>query len=151
MIIMGRKRSSPMNVLSKWVKKQSMRMKISLGAMIALLALVALKHAIHDLNDFYIGSEFTHALGIIVLIYKLTTKKTCSGTCTYIYILALHVFLLSIFKITRSCCCWSVLSSALNYLLLFSFLFSSFLRNIYLFKLSTYFFRFHMLFGEFII
>ncbi|KAK7857713.1 er lumen protein-retaining receptor [Quercus suber] len=68
-----------MNVLSEWVKKQSMRMKICLGAMIALLGLVALKHTIHDLNHFYIGSEFTHALGIIVLIYKLTTKKTCSG------------------------------------------------------------------------
>ena len=116
MIIMGRKRGSPMNVLSEWVKKQSMRMKISLGAMIALLALVALKHTIHDLNHFYIGSEFTHALGIIVLIYKLTTKKTCSGTCIYIYIRSLHVFLLSIFKITRSCCCWFVLSGVLNYL-----------------------------------
>ncbi|KAK4573760.1 hypothetical protein RGQ29_031635 [Quercus rubra] len=76
---MGRKRSSPMNVLSEWVKKQSMRMKICLGAMVALLALVALKLTIYDLNHFYIGSEFIHALGIIVLIYKLTTKKTCSG------------------------------------------------------------------------
>ena len=138
-----------MNVLSEWVKKQTMRMKICLGAMIALLALVALKHTIHDLNHFYIGSEFTHAMGIIVLIYKLTTNRTCSGTCIYIYIPALHVFLLSIFKITRSRCCWSVLSGALNYLLLFFFFL--FLRNIYLFKLSTYLFRFHMLFGEFII
>ncbi|KAK7832836.1 er lumen protein-retaining receptor b, partial [Quercus suber] len=76
---MGRKRSSPINVLSEWVKRQSMRMKICLGAMVALLALVALKLTIHDLNHFYIGSEFIHALGIIVLIYKLTTKKTCSG------------------------------------------------------------------------
>ncbi|KAM3731525.1 hypothetical protein ACB098_12G170100 [Castanea mollissima] len=74
-----RRRSSPMNVLSEWVKKQSMRMKICLGAMVALLALAALKLTIHDLNHFYIGSEFIHALGIIVLIYKLTTKKTCSG------------------------------------------------------------------------
>ncbi|XP_050254675.1 uncharacterized protein LOC126700528 [Quercus robur] len=76
---MGRKRSSPMNVLSEWVKKQSMRMKICLGAMVVLLALVALKLTIQDLNHFYIGSEFIHALGIIVLIYKFTTKKTCSG------------------------------------------------------------------------
>ena len=104
-IIMGRKRSSPTNVLSEWVKKQSMRMKVCLGAMVALLALVALKLTIQDLNHFYIGSEFIHALGIIVLIYKLTTKKTCFGTCIYIYIPSLHVFLLSIFKITRSCCC----------------------------------------------
>ena len=104
-IIMGRKRSSPMNVLSEWVKKQSMRMKICLGAMVALLALVALKLTIHDLNHFYIGSEFIRALGIIVLIYKLATKNTCSCACIYIYIPSLHVFLLSIFKITRSCCC----------------------------------------------
>ena len=53
-IIMGGKRSSPMNVLSEWVKKQSMRMKICLGAMVALLALVALKLTIHDLNHFYV-------------------------------------------------------------------------------------------------
>ena len=104
-ITMGRKRSSPMNVLSEWVKMQFMRVKICLGAMVALLALVALKLTIHDLNHFYIGSEFIHALGITVLIYKLTTKKTCSGTCIYIYIPSQHVFLLSIFKITRSCCC----------------------------------------------
>nr|XP_023900857.1 putative ER lumen protein-retaining receptor C28H8.4 [Quercus suber] len=76
---MGRKRSSPMNVLSEWVKKQSMRMKICLGAMFALLALVALKLTIHDHNHFFIGSEIIHALGIFVLIYKLKTKKTCSG------------------------------------------------------------------------
>ena len=144
---MGRRRSSPMNVSSEWVKKQSMRMKICLGTMVALLALVALKLTIHDLNHFYIGSEFTHALGIIVLIYKLTTKKTCSGTCIYIYIPSLHVFPLSIFKITRSRCFLSVFSGVLNYLFKIFF----FLRNIYLFKLSTYLFRFHMLFGEFII
>ena len=43
-----------MNVLSEWVKKQSMRRKICLGAMVALLALVALKLTIHDLNHFYV-------------------------------------------------------------------------------------------------
>ncbi|GMY33850.1 putative ER lumen protein-retaining receptor C28H8.4 [Fagus crenata] len=76
---MGRRRSSPANVLSEWVKKQSMKVKIFLGTTIAILTLVALKFTVKDHNHFFIASETVHSAGILVLVYKLTTKKTCSG------------------------------------------------------------------------
>ncbi|KAJ4846590.1 hypothetical protein Tsubulata_024711 [Turnera subulata] len=76
---MGRKRSSPVNVLFGWVRRQSMKVKIFLGVVIALCGLVALKMWVKDHNYFFIASEAIHAAGILVLIYKLTTQKTCSG------------------------------------------------------------------------
>ncbi|KAF5470225.1 hypothetical protein F2P56_010750 [Juglans regia] len=76
---MGRRRSSPVSDLLVWVRRQSMRVKISFGAVLALCALITFKFTIEDHNYFFIASEAVHAAGIIVLLYKLTTKKTCSG------------------------------------------------------------------------
>lgn len=56
-----------------------MKVKIFLGASLALCGLVALKFWVKNHNHFFITSEAVHFLGIIVLIYKLTTQKTCSG------------------------------------------------------------------------
>jgi ER lumen protein retaining receptor len=77
---MGRKRASPVNVLFGWVRRQSMKVKILAGVVFALCSLVALKHSVKDHEYFFIFSEAIHAAGIFVLIYKLTTHKTCSGT-----------------------------------------------------------------------
>lgn len=85
---MGRRRSSPANEVLGWVERQSMRVKICLGAMLALCVFVVLKLTIKDYNHFFVASEAFHAAGIIVLIYKLTTKKTCSGMSVL-----MHVFL----------------------------------------------------------
>ncbi|XP_008789757.1 ER lumen protein-retaining receptor erd-2.2 [Phoenix dactylifera] len=78
---MGRRRGTrgPVNVLFGWVRRQSVRVKVFLGAVAAILALVALKNLVNDYNHFFIAAEAVHAAGILVLIYKLTTKKTCSG------------------------------------------------------------------------
>ena len=38
---------------------------------------------------FFVASEAIHAAGIMVLIYKLTTKNTCSGIIIYINIFPL--------------------------------------------------------------
>ncbi|XP_015892366.3 uncharacterized protein LOC107426644 [Ziziphus jujuba] len=76
---MGRKRSSPATVMFGWVRRQSMKVKVFLGALLGLCALVALRITIKDHKYFYVASEAIHAAGIIVLIYKLTTQKTCSG------------------------------------------------------------------------
>ena len=152
MIIMGRKRSSPMNVLSKWVKKQSMRMKISLWCNDFTFSFGGFEachswsqRLLHWLRihpcfgDHCLDLQTHHQKDLFW--YMHLSLYTCTACLPFIN-----------FKITRSCCCWwFVLSSALNYLLLFSSSFFFFLRNIYLFKLSTYLFRFHMLFGEFII
>ncbi|KAL3517837.1 hypothetical protein ACH5RR_020426 [Cinchona calisaya] len=76
---MGRKRSSPATKLFAWVRRQSMKVKTFLAVTSVLCALVALKLLIKDGNHFFIASEAVHFVGIMVLIYKLTTQKTCSG------------------------------------------------------------------------
>lgn len=76
---MGRRRSSPVNKLFAWVRSQSMKVKTFLAVTAVLCSLVALKLLIRDHNHFFVASEAIHAAGILVLIYKLTTQKTCSG------------------------------------------------------------------------
>lgn len=76
---MGRRRNSPVNVLFGWVRRQSMKVKIFLGVTAVLTALVALRYLMRNNEHFFLASEFVHAAGILVLIYKLITQKTCSG------------------------------------------------------------------------
>ncbi|XP_010274063.1 PREDICTED: putative ER lumen protein-retaining receptor C28H8.4 [Nelumbo nucifera] len=76
---MGRRRNSPVNVLFGWVRRQSMKVKIFLVVASMICSLVALQLFVKDHNHFFVASEAIHAVGIIVLIYKLTTQKTCSG------------------------------------------------------------------------
>ncbi|KAK6163715.1 hypothetical protein DH2020_000579 [Rehmannia glutinosa] len=76
---MGRKRNAPLNKLFVWVRRQSTKVKTFLAVAFVLFALVALKLLIHDHNQFFVASEAIHFAGILVLIYKLTTQKTCSG------------------------------------------------------------------------
>lgn len=86
-MIMGRKRSSPVTVLLGWLRRQSMKVKIFLGAAIGLIALIALKFTIKNRNHFFVVSEAVHVAGILVLIYKLTTQKTSSGN---IYLIEIY-------------------------------------------------------------
>ncbi|KAI3926072.1 hypothetical protein MKW98_028208 [Papaver atlanticum] len=76
---MGRRRNSAVNELFGWIRKQSMKVKIFLGVVIAILLLVGLKYSVKDHNHFFVASEAVHVAGIFVLVYKLITKKTCSG------------------------------------------------------------------------
>ncbi|KAH6759725.1 ER lumen protein retaining receptor family protein [Perilla frutescens var. hirtella] len=95
---MGRKRSAPLNKLFAWVRRQSTKVKTFVAAVTALAALVALKLLVRDHNHFFVASESIHVLGILVLIYKLTTRKSCSG-------LSLKTQeLTAMFLAARSCC-----------------------------------------------
>ncbi|PWA44191.1 ER lumen protein retaining receptor family protein [Artemisia annua] len=77
---MGRRRGSPVvNKMFAWVRKQSIKVKIFLGITSILSSLVGLRFLVKDTNQFFVASEAVHAAGIFVLIYKLTTQKTCSG------------------------------------------------------------------------
>ncbi|KAG9446075.1 hypothetical protein H6P81_012203 [Aristolochia fimbriata] len=78
---MGRRRGArdPVNVLFGWVRRQSVKVKTFLGAVAAISALVGLWLFVPDHGHFFIASEAIHAAGILLLIYKLTKKKTCSG------------------------------------------------------------------------
>ncbi|KAM2910987.1 hypothetical protein FF1_003802 [Malus domestica] len=62
---MGRRRSSPVNVLFQW------------PASIVCFGGTEVLGENH--NYFFITFEAVHVTGIVVLIYKLTTQKTCSG------------------------------------------------------------------------
>ncbi|XP_074267606.1 uncharacterized protein LOC141591040 [Silene latifolia] len=72
---------TPIKKLSQWIQRRSLKMKIILGAVIALCCLVALRYIVKDYDHFFVASESIHALGIFVLILKLTTgsKRSCSG------------------------------------------------------------------------
>ncbi|KAI3450832.1 hypothetical protein Pfo_007497 [Paulownia fortunei] len=95
---MGRKRNAPLNKLFAWVRRQSTKVKTFLAVASVLCVLVALKLLIHDHNHFFVSSEAIHFAGILVLIYKLTTQKTCSG-------LSLKTQeLTAIFLAARLCC-----------------------------------------------
>ncbi|KAK8971032.1 hypothetical protein KSP40_PGU008829 [Platanthera guangdongensis] len=62
-----------------WVRGQSVKAKAAIGALKTILALGALWALIHDHNHFFVAFEVVHAVGIFVLVYKLSNKKTCSG------------------------------------------------------------------------
>ncbi|XP_071716436.1 uncharacterized protein [Rutidosis leptorrhynchoides] len=96
---MGRKRgNSAVNKLFVWVRKQSIKVKIFLAVTCFLSSLISLRFLVRDTNQFFVASEFVHASGIILLIYKLTTLKTCSG-------LSLQTQeLTAIFLAVRLCC-----------------------------------------------
>ncbi|XP_058103214.1 uncharacterized protein LOC131246814 [Magnolia sinica] len=78
---MGRRRATrdPVNVLFGWVRRQSVKVKTFLAVVSVLCSLIALKFLVRDQGHFFVASEAIHAAGIIVLIYKLTRQKTCSG------------------------------------------------------------------------
>lgn len=76
---MGRRRGTAVNKLFVWVRRQSIKVKIFLAVTSILSSLIALRFIVKDTNHFFVASESVHAAGIIVLIYKLTTQKTCSG------------------------------------------------------------------------
>ncbi|XP_031406166.1 ER lumen protein-retaining receptor erd-2.2-like [Punica granatum] len=80
--VMGRKRDSPSaaSSLLRWLRRLPMKMKVFLGLTFAAVTLIILRLTLGShIHKVYIISELCHAIGIIVLIYKLTTQRTCSG------------------------------------------------------------------------
>ncbi|WCJ37985.1 ER lumen protein retaining receptor family protein [Euphorbia peplus] len=76
---MGRKRNSPVKEAFGWMRRQPMKVKTLIGVVLAVACLVAMKTFVHDHNYFFIAAESIHALGILVLIYKLIVYKNSSG------------------------------------------------------------------------
>lgn len=76
---MGRKRSPAVNALFTWVRSQSTMAKIMMALTVMIASLIGLKHFVANHNNLFVASESVHAAGIIVLIYKLTTLKSCAG------------------------------------------------------------------------
>ncbi|KAH6810644.1 ER lumen protein retaining receptor family protein [Perilla frutescens var. frutescens] len=99
---MGSKIAEPLFKILAWVRRRSTKVKTLLSAAAALCALVVMKLLVKDHSHFFIASEAIHFVGILVLIYKLTTQKTCSG-------LSLKTQeLTAIFLAARLCCSYSM-------------------------------------------
>ncbi|KAK9757205.1 hypothetical protein RND81_01G147900 [Saponaria officinalis] len=67
--------------INQWIQSKSLKAKIIIGGIIGLISLVALRLFVKEYDHFFVASESIHALGILVLIVKLTTghKRSCSG------------------------------------------------------------------------
>ncbi|XP_019069752.1 uncharacterized protein [Solanum lycopersicum] len=70
---------SPVKKLLSWVQKQSKKVKIILFIVTLITLLVTLKLTVHNHDYFFVMAEAIHLIGLLILIYKLTTLKTCSG------------------------------------------------------------------------
>ncbi|XP_021736931.1 putative ER lumen protein-retaining receptor C28H8.4 [Chenopodium quinoa] len=78
---MGDKRATPTAVkqLSRWIRSRSVRQLVTMASIAAFIFLILLKLFVRNYTYFYIAAQLAHSIGILVLIYKLTITKTCSG------------------------------------------------------------------------
>ncbi|XP_059310926.1 uncharacterized protein LOC132062357 [Lycium ferocissimum] len=100
----------PSKKLFLWVQRQSKMAKIFLGVVTSFTLVVILKLFIRKHNHFFVLAELVHFIGLLCLIYKLSTLKTCSGLslktqvltatflgvrlfCGYIMVAPVHFFL----------------------------------------------------------
>ncbi|MQM04925.1 hypothetical protein Taro_037729 [Colocasia esculenta] len=75
---MGRSRKS-INAVVGWVRRQPPKVKAFLGVVAGMAALVFLRFIVHDHDNLFVAAEACHAIGISILIYKLTKERTCAG------------------------------------------------------------------------
>ncbi|KAI4316936.1 hypothetical protein L6164_024860 [Bauhinia variegata] len=69
----------PIHAVATWVRRQPPKMKALLAVFSGLVALLFLRMVVQDHDKLFVAAEAVHALGISVLIYKLTKEKTCAG------------------------------------------------------------------------
>jgi ER lumen protein retaining receptor len=75
----GRKARNPVQGMVWWVKKQPPKVKAFLGVVLGIVLLVFLRFVVRDHDNLFVAAEAIHAIGIAVLIYKLTKERTCAG------------------------------------------------------------------------
>ncbi|KAK1607854.1 hypothetical protein QYE76_031527 [Lolium multiflorum] len=69
----------PLGVVVAWVRRQPPKVKAFLAVVAGMAALVFIRFIVHDHDNLFVAAEAAHALGIGVLIYKLTKERTCAG------------------------------------------------------------------------
>nr|CAB3481656.1 unnamed protein product [Digitaria exilis]CAB3481665.1 unnamed protein product [Digitaria exilis]CAB3483743.1 unnamed protein product [Digitaria exilis]CAB3504773.1 unnamed protein product [Digitaria exilis] len=69
----------PVAAVMAWVRRQPPKVKAFLAVVAGMAALVFIRFIVHDHDNLFVAAEAVHALGIAVLIYKLTKEKTCAG------------------------------------------------------------------------
>ena len=84
-----------------WLRRRSTASKIGLAVAAAVAAMFVLKHTVTNHNYLFIASETIHAAGLLILAYKLTTHKTCSGEflslSTFLYYIIIKYSFIFIF------------------------------------------------------
>ncbi|URD89171.1 ER lumen protein retaining receptor [Musa troglodytarum] len=68
----------PIYTVAAWVRRQPPKVKAFLGVVAGMAALVFLRFIVHDHDNLFVAAEAVHAIGISVLIYKLTKERTCA-------------------------------------------------------------------------
>lgn len=78
---MGDKRAIPTPVkrVGRWIRSRSVREQVTMSVVAALILLVILKFSVKGQNNMFIFTQIAHSAGILVLTYKLSVTKTCSG------------------------------------------------------------------------
>ena len=81
---MGAGDKKPKNSLQAvvfWLRKQPPKVKTFLGVVAGLAVLVFLRLVVSDHDNLFVAAEAVHAIGISLLVYKLTKEKNCAGQC----------------------------------------------------------------------
>ncbi|KAL1343942.1 hypothetical protein AAHE18_08G013100 [Arachis hypogaea] len=86
----------PIYAVTTWVRRQPPKMKAFLALLSAIAALVFLRMVVNDHDNLFVAAEAVHALGISLLIYKLTKDKTCAAVrlyCSFVMEYDIHTIL----------------------------------------------------------
>ena len=70
---------TPIHAVATWVKKQPPKVKTFLAVVSGIAAVTFLRMVVRDHDSLFVAAEAVHALGIAILIYKLTKERTCAG------------------------------------------------------------------------
>ncbi|KAH7687009.1 ER lumen protein retaining receptor protein [Dioscorea alata] len=69
----------PVGAAMAWLRRQPPKVKAFVAVVAGMAALAFLRLVVRDHDNLFVAAEAVHALGISVLIYKLTKEKTCAG------------------------------------------------------------------------
>ncbi|MED6180809.1 hypothetical protein PIB30_013700 [Stylosanthes scabra] len=69
----------PIHTASTWFRRQPPQMKAFVAVSCGVMALLSLRMVVHNHDNLFVAAEAVHALGISILIYKLTKESSCAG------------------------------------------------------------------------
>lgn len=76
----GRRSRNPLRILTSWFLRLPIKIKAFVGVFAAIFSLFFIRTMVHNHDNLFVAAETIHAMGIMVLVYKLTKQKTCAGT-----------------------------------------------------------------------
>lgn len=76
---LGRRSRNLLRSVTSWFHRQPIKIKTFVGVAAAFFALIFIRIMVRNHDNLFIAAETIHAIGIVVLIFKLTKEKTCAG------------------------------------------------------------------------